>query len=69
MEKLSGIVVEDPAQTDNTLHSTSTWVLLARNAETLKGIGEAGTALARTAGAPLWTDDFNNLVSVVKWQH
>ena len=69
MEKLSGIVVEDPAQTDNTLHSTSTWVLLARNAETLKGIGEAGTALARTAGAPLWTDDFNNLVSVVKWKH
>ena len=66
-EKLVGVVVEDPAQKDNTLHSSSTWVLLARNADALKGIGEAGTKLERTAGAPLWTDDFNNLLSVVKW--
>ena len=68
-EKLVGTVVEDPAQKDNTLHSSSTWVLLARNAEALKGIGEAGTSLARVAGAPLWTDDFNNLLSVIKWKH
>lgn len=67
--KLAGVVVEDPAQKDNTLHSSSTWVLLARNSEALKGIGEAGTKLERTAGAPLWTDDFNNLLSVVKWKH
>ena len=65
-ERLVGVVVEDPAQKDNTLHSSSTWVLLARNAAALKGIVEAGTALERTAGAPLWTDDFNNLLSVVK---
>ena len=68
-EKLVGVVVEDPAQKDNTLHSSSTWVLLARNADALKGIGEAGTKLEQTAGAPLWTDDFNNLLSVVKWKH
>ena len=68
-EKLVGTVVEDPAQKDNTLHSSSTWVLLARNAEALKGVGEAGTPLARTAGAPLWTDDFNNLLSVIKWKY
>jgi len=68
-EQLVGVVVEDPAQKDNTLHSSSTWVLLARNADALKGIGEAGTALTRTAGAPLWTDDFNNLWSVVKWKY
>ena len=68
-EKLAGVVVEDPAQKDNTLHSSSTWVLLARNAEALKGLGEAGTPLAKTEGAPLWTDDFNNLWSVVKWKH
>ncbi len=68
-EKLSGVVVEDPAQKDNALHSSSTWVLLARNAEALKGIGETGLALERTAGAPLWTDDFNNLWSVVKWKY
>ena len=68
-EKLVGVVVEDPAQKDNSLHSSSTWVLLARNAEALKGIGEAGLTLERSAGAPLWTDDFNNLWSVVKWKH
>jgi len=68
-EKLAGVVVEDPAQKDNTLHSSSTWVLLARNADALKGIGEAGTPLARVEGAPLWTDDFNNLLSVIKWKH
>jgi hypothetical protein len=68
-ENLAGVVVEDPSQSDNTLHSSSTWVLLARNAETLKGIGEAGLPLSRVAGAPLWTDDFNNLLSVIKWKH
>ena len=68
-EKLIGVVVEDPAQKDNVLHSSSTWVLLARNTDALKGVGEAGTTLQRTAGAPLWTDDFNNLMSVVKWRH
>ena len=68
-EKLVGVVVEDPAQKDNTLHSSSTWVLLARHTEALKGIGEAGSLLTRTEGTPLWTDDFNNLLSVVKWKH
>ncbi len=68
-ENLVGVVVEDPSQKDNVLHSSSTWVLLARNVEALKAIGEAGTTLERTPGAPLWTDDFNNLMSVVKWQH
>jgi len=68
-ENLAGVVIEDPAQTDNALHSSSTWVLLARNADTLKGIGDAGKPLQRSAGAPLWTDDFNNLLSVVKWKH
>ncbi len=68
-EKLVGVVVDDPAQKDNTLHSSSTWVLLARNADALKGIGDTGTRLERSAGAPLWTDDFNNLWSVIKWKH
>ncbi|WP_395706570.1 spermidine synthase [Casimicrobium huifangae] len=68
-ENLAGVVIEDPAQTDNALHSSSTWVLLARNADTLKGIGDAGKPLQRSSGAPLWTDDFNNLLSVVKWKH
>lgn len=68
-EKIAGVVVEDPAQADNALHSSSTWVLLARNADTLKGIGDAAKPLQRSNGASLWTDDFNNLLSVVKWKH
>ncbi|TAG47184.1 MAG: hypothetical protein EAZ30_10335 [Betaproteobacteria bacterium] len=68
-ENLVGVVVEDPSQKDNVLHSSSTWVLLARNTDVFKAIGEAGVALERSPGAPLWTDDFNNLMSVVKWQH
>ena len=68
-ERLVGVVVEDPAQKDNVLHSSSTWVLLARNSDALKNVGEAGTKLQCTDGAPLWTDDFNNLMSVVKWRH
>ncbi len=67
-EGLSGVVVEDPAQANNALHSTSTWVLLARRSEVLSRI-EGTKPLERKPGAPLWTDDFNNLLSVVKWQH
>jgi hypothetical protein len=67
-ENLAGVVVEDPAQSNNALHSSSTWVLLAKDAATLKDI-EASTPLERVNGAPLWTDDFNNLMSVVKWKH
>ncbi len=65
---LAGVVVEDPSQANNALHSTSTWVLLAKDAEALKGI-EASKPLERISGTPLWSDDFNNLLSVIKWQH
>jgi spermidine synthase len=64
-EKLAGIVVEDPAQANNALHSSSTWVLLARDAKVFEGIEES-KPLERKEGAPLWTDDFNNLLSVIK---
>ncbi len=67
-ERLAAVVVEDPAQSNNALHSSSTWVLLARDAKTLDGI-EAAKPLERVEGAPFWTDDFNNLLSVVKWKH
>jgi hypothetical protein len=66
-ENLTGVVVEDPAQSNNALHSSSTWVLLARDAKTLEGI-EASKPLERKEGAPFWTDDFNNLLSVIKWK-
>lgn len=68
VEGLAGVVVEDPSQPENTLHTTSTWVLLARKPEVLARI-EGARPLERLPGAPLWTDDFNNLLSVVKWKH
>lgn len=64
---LAGVVVNDPSQKDNALHSSSTWVLLAREHTSLAPLGDAATPLARQPGAPLWSDDFNNLLSVVKW--
>lgn len=67
-EKLVGLVVEDPSQSNNALHSTSTWVLLAKDASAFGKI-EGGTPLERVPGAPFWTDDFNNLLSVLKWKH
>jgi hypothetical protein len=66
--KLAGVVVEDPSQANNALHSSSTWVLLATDAKTLAGI-EGARPLERVANTPMWTDDFNNLLSVVKWKH
>ncbi|TAG76882.1 MAG: hypothetical protein EAZ24_08190 [Burkholderiales bacterium] len=67
-EKLAGLVVEDPSQSNNALHSTSTWVLLAKDASAFGKI-EGGTPLERVPGTPFWTDDFNNLLSVLKWKH
>jgi hypothetical protein len=64
-EKLVGVVVEDPAQSNNALHSSSTWVLLARDAKVFEGIEES-KPLERIPGGPFWTDDFNNLLSVLK---
>ena len=50
------------------LASTSDWVLLARNDKVLDlpRIAEATTPIAEHPGWRLWTDDFNNLVQVLK---
>jgi SAM-dependent methyltransferase len=44
------------------------WVLVARDEQTLRraGIGDAGKAIAPAAGARPWSDDFNNLLGVLK---
>ncbi|MDH6170121.1 SAM-dependent methyltransferase [Variovorax boronicumulans] len=44
------------------------WVLVAREAETLARdpVGAAASAIAPVAGARPWTDDFNNLLGVLK---
>ena len=48
--------------------SRSDWVLLSDSEERLdaKPIEEAGEAIEPRAGLRLWTDDFNNIVQVLK---
>jgi hypothetical protein len=46
----------------------SHWVVLARSAGDLAYIPDAGwSALSASLDAPLWTDDFSNLLSVLRW--
>lgn len=46
----------------------SHWVVLARSAADLAYIPDAGWgALTATPDAPLWTDDFSNLLTVLRW--
>lgn len=48
---------------------SSRWVLMARSPADLAYIPPAGwTPLAAPPDAPLWTDDFSNLVTVLSWE-
>jgi spermidine synthase len=49
--------------------SRSTWVVVARNASTLAPLQRdpRWTRLDQTPGLPVWTDQFSNILSVVKW--
>ena len=53
---------------DESLASSSDWVLLARDPEALARprIAEAAAQITEQPGWRLWTDDFNNLVQVLK---
>jgi spermidine synthase len=63
---LAAVMIEDPAQDDNGLHSSSTWVLIARNNDAFKALAGKVTALPMQPSWRLWTDDYNNLVQVLK---
>ncbi len=64
--KLTAMMVEDPAQKDNGLHSSSTWVLLARSNAPFVPLAGALTALPPQPGWRMWTDDYSNLTQVLK---
>lgn len=46
----------------------SDWILLSKKPEVLQHprIGEAAQALPRKAGIKAWTDDFHNIVQVLR---
>jgi SAM-dependent methyltransferase len=64
---LAARLVSDSPEDDRAASSTD-WVLLARNAAVLDDPGLAGRAvpLPPVAGFSLWTDQFNNLLDVLK---
>jgi hypothetical protein len=64
---LSARLVSDSPEDDRSASSTD-WVLLARDAQVLDDPRIAGRAepLAPVAGFSLWTDQFNNLLDVLK---
>ncbi len=64
--KLQAMMVEDPAQTDNGLHSSSTWVLLTRNSGAFVPLAGQLIALPPQPTWRLWTDDYSNLTQVLK---
>jgi hypothetical protein len=49
--------------------SRSTWVVVARNESTLAPLqrDRRWRRLDQTPGLPVWTDQFSNILSVVKW--
>lgn len=52
----------------NTFSSQTDWVLLSQNPSSLRlpGIAEAGRSLPVTRDAPVWTDDYSNLLEVLR---
>lgn len=64
---LHAVLVHDDTAETAWLRDTD-WVLVAREAETLarEPVGAAASAIAPVAGIRPWTDDFNNLLSVLK---
>ncbi|MDQ0588903.1 spermidine synthase [Variovorax paradoxus] len=67
MKGLHAVLVSDDAEDSKWLNPTD-WVLVARNAQVLarEPVAGAATAMAPAPGRRPWTDDFNNLLSVLK---
>jgi len=63
---LHAVLVADDGE--EPMGSRSDWVLLSDSEDRLeaKPIEEAGEAIEPRAGLRLWTDDFNNIVQVLK---
>jgi len=68
---LDGRVLEDDSA-EGSGATRSTWVVLARTAAALGGLassdGKMASPLEPNADVGVWTDDFHNLLSVLKWR-
>jgi SAM-dependent methyltransferase len=65
----AGLIEHEPDDEEESLyHSTSDWVVVTRNAGLLSDpeVAKVVKPIEITDATPLWTDDFNNLVRVLK---
>ena len=62
---LAAAWVRDEAENNDLLRPTD-WVLLSRDAERLRGLQGLLPVPERVAKQPLWTDDYNNLLHLLK---
>jgi SAM-dependent methyltransferase len=62
------LVSDDPDEDDETRRSRSDWVLVSRSREALERpeIAKGGSEAADEAGWRTWTDDYSNLVQILK---
>jgi len=65
---LSACLIDDEITDSNSNASSSEWVLIARDSQTLEAgpIGERGEALREQSDVGVWTDGYNNLLRVMK---
>ncbi len=68
VDGLSACLIDDEISDSNSSASSSEWVLITREAQTLQGgaIGERGEALREQSDVGVWTDGYNNLLRVMK---
>lgn len=61
---------DQPVARDGLLKYGSTWVVMARTMDTLRRVASSDRwrALAASNGMSVWTDDFSNILSVLKWR-
>jgi hypothetical protein len=69
---LAGVIQHDPATPDQAAEGKldATWVLLARDSDDLGSVAESGRwrPLKGADNAPLWTDEYSDLLHVFRWE-
>jgi len=66
---VSRIRIDDrePSERQSDGSESSTWVVMARSQEHLGSLADHREWKPTSTDAPLWTDDFSNIVSVLSW--